>query len=87
MIYSCRMLHQEDSILTNLFPDDSGTESPNPVTPYLLQRADVSGFSELASELGRPYVWAQKAAGVNFPVLMNEVRNRSCLLFVAEQFP
>ena len=68
------MLHQEDTILTNLFENDSGIESPNPATPYLLQKADVSDFSELALELGRPYIWAQKAAGVNFPVLMNEVK-------------
>lgn len=55
-----------DSLLTCLFPDDVGTRTPNPTNHYQLQKLGMQEFSEYITEIGHPYLWAQKLAGLNF---------------------
>lgn len=53
-----------DSILRELYPGDLGLESPNPANHYQLRRHNLGSFSSL--ELGIPYNWAQRMAGLRF---------------------
>eukprot|EP00656_Telonema_subtile_P022967 TRINITY_DN2425_c0_g1_i5.p1 TRINITY_DN2425_c0_g1~~TRINITY_DN2425_c0_g1_i5.p1 ORF type:complete len:554 (-),score=185.66 TRINITY_DN2425_c0_g1_i5:45-1706(-) len=49
-------------LLVNLFPDDTGEESPNPANACLLE-----GSLEFDSSIaGRPYKWVQWLAGLTF---------------------
>ncbi|XP_034938502.1 THO complex subunit 5 homolog [Chelonus insularis] len=57
------MLNSE-SILRELYPKDTGTESPNPANSYQLMRFNAIPFSSLG--LGTPYKWTQRMAGLNF---------------------
>lgn len=55
------------SILHELYPGDTGSVSPHPATAYLLKSAGISEeFSHFISEIGRPYVWAQRMCGLDF---------------------
>lgn len=53
-----------ESILRELYPRDSGLESPNPANQYQLSRHNLGSFSSLG--LGIPYRWAQRMAGLHF---------------------
>lgn len=53
-----------ESILRELYPQDSGLESPNPANQYQLSRHNLGSFSSLG--LGIPYRWAQRMAGLHF---------------------
>lgn len=53
-----------ECILRELYPQDTGTESPNPANNYQLKRYHLPEFSSLG--LGIPYKWAQRMAGLNF---------------------
>ncbi|XP_063225197.1 THO complex subunit 5 homolog [Bacillus rossius redtenbacheri] len=53
-------------LLFCLFPGDSGEESPNAANHYQLQQVGLSGLGELMPELGTPYFWAQRLAGLDF---------------------
>ncbi|XP_015593948.1 THO complex subunit 5 homolog [Cephus cinctus] len=53
-----------DSILRELYPKDFGLESPNPANHYQLLRHNLGPFSTL--EVGIPYKWAQRMAGLHF---------------------
>ncbi|XP_035793714.1 THO complex subunit 5 homolog isoform X2 [Anopheles albimanus] len=59
-----------DTILSELFPNDYGLESPNPRTNYQLQEImeDADPFISLLEEkrLGKPYRWAQELCGLEF---------------------
>lgn len=55
------------SILNELYPGDTGDDSPHPATSYLLKNAGISeSFSHFIPEIGRPYVWAQRMCGIDF---------------------
>ncbi len=43
-----------------------GLESPNFANHYQLQNVGLGQFSDLIPELGTPYLWAQKIAGLDF---------------------
>ncbi|XP_015523922.1 THO complex subunit 5 homolog [Neodiprion pinetum] len=53
-----------DSVLRELFPGDLGLESPNPANHYQLCRYGLGPFPSL--QLGIPYNWAQRMAGLRF---------------------
>ncbi|KAM3965161.1 THO complex subunit 5 [Aphomia sociella] len=54
-------------ILNELYPADTGNESPHPATTYLLKAAGISeDFNYFISEVGRPYIWAQRMCGLDF---------------------
>lgn len=73
-INSCEIASSE-SLLEDLFPDDTGLYSPNPANRYLLQKVDTKEIADFVSATGRPFLWAQRLAGVEFPPLT--VRNFS----------
>ncbi|XP_021951482.1 THO complex subunit 5 homolog [Folsomia candida] len=58
-----------DSLLEDLFPGDKGLNSPNPANQYLFQKVDTKEIADFVSETGRPFLWAQRLAGVEFPPL------------------
>ncbi|XP_050092714.1 THO complex subunit 5 homolog isoform X1 [Anopheles aquasalis] len=59
-----------DTILSELFSNDTGLESPNPKTNYQLNEIieDADLFITLLKErgLGKPYRWAQELCGLEF---------------------
>ncbi|KAK7863751.1 hypothetical protein R5R35_011154 [Gryllus longicercus] len=54
------------NILTALFPQDLGTDSPNVANHYQLQQLGLEPFPNYLGELGLPYLWAQRLAGLDF---------------------
>lgn len=65
----------QDRILSSLYVDDYGIESPNPKTIYQLQNLQVSAgeLSKILDEkkLGKPFKWAQRLCGINFSSKLN----------------
>lgn len=49
-----------------LFPDDTGTDTPNQANHYQLKRLGMDEFKTYVNELGRPYFWVQRASGLDF---------------------
>ena len=87
-LYFCfyfRLLTQKaECILSNLYPRDSGSESPNPSTIFYLRKIGMESFSELVNLVGRPFKWAQKLSGLRFPDIdMGSTEDVSmvCVLF------
>ncbi|PNF43385.1 THO complex subunit 5-like protein [Cryptotermes secundus] len=54
------------NILTALFPHDLGLDSPNVANHYQLQSVGLEDFASYIPELGIPYIWAQRVAGLDF---------------------
>ncbi|XP_008559444.1 THO complex subunit 5 homolog [Microplitis demolitor] len=61
---TARDMLNSESILRELYPQDTGAESPNPANTYQLKRYHLAPFGSLG--LGIPYKWAQRMAGINF---------------------
>lgn len=53
-------------ILDDLYPDDHGMVSPNPSNQYELARFGLQDLSNYVSQVGRPYLWAQRMGGLQF---------------------
>lgn len=54
-------------ILNELYPSDTGNDSPHPATAYLLKAAGINeDFQHFIAEVGRPYIWAQRMCGLDF---------------------
>ncbi|XP_060803113.1 THO complex subunit 5 homolog [Amyelois transitella] len=54
-------------ILNELYPSDTGNDSPHPATSYLLNAAGISeDFQHFIPEVGKPYIWAQRMCGLDF---------------------
>lgn len=54
-------------ILNELYPGDTGNDSPHPGTAYLLNAAGITNdFQQFIPEVGRPYIWAQRMCGLDF---------------------
>ncbi|KAJ8679912.1 hypothetical protein QAD02_015699 [Eretmocerus hayati] len=53
-----------ESVLRELYPGDTGLESPNPANSYQLAKQKLGSFASLG--LGIPYKWAQRMAGLHF---------------------
>lgn len=51
-----------DNLLSGLFPNDHGDESPSWVSCFQA-RSMVNGK---INELGKPYLWAQRLSGLDF---------------------
>ncbi|CAG9786801.1 unnamed protein product [Diatraea saccharalis] len=67
-------------ILNELYPADSGNDSPHPATAYLLKVAGITeDFQHFISEVGRPYIWAQRMCGLDFmaTVFDNQKNNKT----------
>jgi THO complex subunit 5 len=54
------------NILTALFPHDLGLDSPNVANHYQLQSVGLEDFASHITELGIPFIWAQRVAGLDF---------------------
>jgi hypothetical protein len=54
------------NILTALFPHDLGLDSPNVANHYQLQSVGLEDFASYITELGIPFIWAQRVAGLDF---------------------
>lgn len=56
-------------LLVNLFPNDTGRDTPNPINHHnQAARASALGIFEFPSDVPcRPYLWAQWLAGLHFP--------------------
>ncbi|CAH2262836.1 THO complex subunit 5 homolog [Pararge aegeria] len=62
-----------DCILNELYVGDTGTDSPHPATAYLLSTAGISEhFSHFISEIGRPFIWAQRMCGLDFMAVVSD---------------
>lgn len=65
----------QDRILSSLYVDDYGNDSPNPKTSYQLQNLQLtaSDFGRILDEkkLGKPFKWAQRLCGVSFKSNLN----------------
>ncbi|GAB6030068.1 THO complex subunit 5 [Chamberlinius hualienensis] len=55
-----------NALLEYLFDGDSGKDTPNEANHYQLQRWGMDDFKSYISDLGRPFVWAQRLAGLEF---------------------
>lgn len=54
-------------ILNELYPGDTGNDSPHPATTFLLKAAGIpDDFPHFLPEVGRPYIWAQRMCGLDF---------------------
>lgn len=54
-------------ILNELYPGDTGNDSPHPATTFLLKAAGITDeFPHFISKVGRPYIWAQRMCGLDF---------------------
>ncbi|XP_065165904.1 THO complex subunit 5 homolog [Atheta coriaria] len=60
-----------ESILNQLYPKDTGTDSPNLVNYYQLKQVGIDRFQALISQLGYAYGWAQKICGLEFLNMQN----------------
>lgn len=73
-IYLCLMYYTSfssqlitpESILCSLYPGDIGLDSPNVANHYQLKNVGLGSFGDLAGQLGYPYNWAQRVAGLDF---------------------
>lgn len=62
-----------DCILNELYAGDTGSDSPHPATAYLLNAAGITEeFSHFISEVGRPYIWAQRMCGLDFMATISD---------------
>lgn len=66
-------------ILNELYPGDTGHDSPHPATSFLLKSAGTTEhFSHFISEVGRPYIWAQRMCGLDFmAAVINDQKNKA----------
>ncbi|GAB1604467.1 THO complex subunit 5 homolog [Argonauta hians] len=64
-----------DKFLAYLYPEDHGCDTPNQANQYVLQRFGLGDFSSHIGTTGRPYLWAQWIAGLQF--LGNDVKSCS----------
>lgn len=61
------------NILSGLFDNDHGDDSPHPATNYILRSVGLkSSFSNFVSQLGHPYHWAQRMCGLDFSSISNK---------------
>ncbi|XP_023347732.1 THO complex subunit 5 homolog, partial [Eurytemora carolleeae] len=58
---------EASSLLTQLYEEDDGSQSPNLKNEYQLKEAGISGdVGPMLRKTGFPFVWAQRLAGLNF---------------------
>lgn len=69
IVVVCPQAGSPPSLLSNLFPDDTGQGTPNPANHHgRAARASALGVFEFPADVQcRPYRWAQWLAGLHFP--------------------
>ncbi|XP_064620584.1 THO complex subunit 5 homolog isoform X2 [Lineus longissimus] len=70
-------LLQPDILLECLYPGDRGEETPNPANRFQMKRIGIESFQSEIETAGRPYIWAQWLAGLQFLSNVTEVKAQS----------
>uniref|UniRef100_A0A8C9QZG6 THO complex 5 n=1 Tax=Scleropages formosus TaxID=113540 RepID=A0A8C9QZG6_SCLFO len=56
-----------DTLLSCLYADDQGMETPNPANRYQFDKVGITTFGDYVGEMGHPYIWVQNLGGLQFP--------------------
>uniref|UniRef100_A0A4W5MIM1 THO complex 5 n=1 Tax=Hucho hucho TaxID=62062 RepID=A0A4W5MIM1_9TELE len=70
---SAGYLLNSDTLLSCLYANDQGRETPNPSNRYQFDKVGISSFGDYVAELGHPYLWVQSLGGLKFPSDASEV--------------
>ncbi|KAM3610259.1 uncharacterized protein V6R79_001498 [Siganus canaliculatus] len=65
-------LLKAETLLSCLYTNDQGRETPNPANRYQFDKVGIVCFSDYVDELGHPYVWVQTLGGLHFPTDASE---------------
>uniref|UniRef100_A0A8C9VIZ9 THO complex 5 n=1 Tax=Scleropages formosus TaxID=113540 RepID=A0A8C9VIZ9_SCLFO len=68
-----------DTLLSCLYADDQGMETPNPANRYQFDKVGITTFGDYVGEMGHPYIWVQNLGGLQFPSDRPEVKDRKSL--------
>ncbi|KAG8012068.1 Tuftelin-interacting protein 11 [Nibea albiflora] len=60
-------LLKADTLLSCLYTNDQGRETPNPANRYQFDKVGIVCFADYVEELGHPYTWVQTLGGLHFP--------------------
>uniref|UniRef100_A0A3P9M612 THO complex 5 n=2 Tax=Oryzias latipes TaxID=8090 RepID=A0A3P9M612_ORYLA len=60
-------LLKSDTLLSCLYANDQGRETPNPANRYQFDKVGIVSFSDYVEDLGYPYQWVQDLGGLHFP--------------------
>ncbi|XP_029916812.1 THO complex subunit 5 homolog [Myripristis murdjan] len=60
-------LLNSDTLLSCLYTNDQGRETPNPANRYQFDKVGIVSFADYVEELGHPYLWVQSLGGLQFP--------------------
>ncbi|KAF3850890.1 hypothetical protein F7725_012662 [Dissostichus mawsoni] len=60
-------LLKSDTLLSCLYSNDQGKETPNPANRYQFDKVGIVTFADYVEELGHPYMWVQSLGGLHFP--------------------
>ncbi|XP_061585061.1 THO complex subunit 5 homolog [Cololabis saira] len=60
-------LLKEDTLLSCLYTNDQGRETPNPANRYQFDKVGIISFADYVEDLGYPYMWVQNLGGLCFP--------------------
>lgn len=70
---SAENLLKSDTLLSCLYANDQGRETPNPANRYQFDKVGIVSFADYVEELGHPYMWVQSLGGLHFPSDTSEV--------------
>ncbi|RDD47444.1 THO complex subunit 5-like protein [Trichoplax sp. H2] len=71
-VSSVRQTIEDSSLLSCLFPGDTGKDTPNATNHQQLQSLGLPSFNQFVKEIGNPYIWAQSITGLQFFSLEKE---------------
>uniref|UniRef100_A0A1A8SHA5 THO complex 5 n=1 Tax=Nothobranchius rachovii TaxID=451742 RepID=A0A1A8SHA5_9TELE len=60
-------LLKSDTLLSCLYTNDQGRETPNPANRYQFDKVGIVSFADYVEDLGYPYMWVQNLGGLHFP--------------------
>ncbi|XP_077378240.1 THO complex subunit 5 homolog isoform X1 [Festucalex cinctus] len=60
-------LVKSETLLSCLYANDSGRETPNPANRYQFDKVGIVTFADYVEDLGHPYKWVQNLGGLHFP--------------------
>ncbi|XP_061841797.1 THO complex subunit 5 homolog [Nerophis lumbriciformis] len=60
-------LVKSDTLLSCLYANDHGRETPNPANRYQFDKVGIVSFADYVEELGHAYKWVQNLGGLHFP--------------------
>ncbi|XP_057687945.1 THO complex subunit 5 homolog [Corythoichthys intestinalis] len=60
-------LIKSETLLSCLYANDHGRETPNPANRYQFDKVGIVSFADYVEDLGHPYKWVQNLGGLHFP--------------------